>query len=79
MDLQRTISPEDVVDLINFDCNNEENPSNISCTHPWFYWYKEKGSQQDGDWKEDTSARFVCTGIRTLNCQHPITIEIFTA
>ena len=65
MDIQRTSSPEDVVDLINFDCNNKENPSNISCTEHWFYWYKEEGTRQDGDWRKDASVRFACTGTRT--------------
>ena len=67
MGIQQASSPENVVDLINFDCNNEGNPSNTGCTKPWFYWYKEEGGQQDGDWKEDASARFVCTGSRTSN------------
>ena len=35
----------------------------IVCAKQWYYWYKEEGTNQDGDWKEDTQATFICKGI----------------
>ena len=66
----RTSSPENVFDLINLDCINEENPSNTTCTESWYYWYQEEGTGKPGDWKVDASAKFVCKGIRTSNAKH---------
>ena len=59
---------EEVVDWINLDCNNEDDPSDISCTGKWFYWHKEeekndgKWTTQGGEWRVDASIRFICRG-----------------
>ena len=53
--------PEEKVDLINFDCNNEDNPSNIGCTGQWFYWNKED-TLQGGEWRVDSSVKLLCRG-----------------
>ena len=60
-------NPEEVVDWINLDCNNEDDPSDMSCIGKWFYWHKEEGNggqwtTQGGDWRVDASIRFVCRG-----------------
>ena len=55
--------PEDVVDLINVDCPNEDSPSNTACTGQWLYWHNEVGTLQGGEWRVDASVNLVCKGI----------------
>ena len=58
----KTETTENKVDLINFDCVNEDSPSNIGCTGKWFYFHKEDGTLQGGEWRLDESVKLSCKG-----------------
>ena len=59
VDIKHLSYPEDSIELINLDCNNEDNPSSVRCRGKWFYWKKSEGF-----WREDSSVRLACRGIK---------------